>query len=79
MIIFQRNFSGKTIFSGRFEKENMVFRELEKVIFANQIWKNDDDQLRNNTQSYMLDRATIIKGSKFDLILVYYQFCHKKF
>ena len=25
-IIFQRNFFGKTIFSGRLEKENMVFR-----------------------------------------------------
>ena len=53
MIIFQHNLSGKTIFSGRLEKENMV-------IFANQIWKNDDDQLGNSIQSYMLDRATII-------------------
>ena len=27
-IIFQRNFFGKTIFSGRLEKENMVFRAV---------------------------------------------------
>ena len=28
-IIFQRNFFGKTIFSGRLEKENMVFRAVK--------------------------------------------------
>ena len=28
-IIFQSNFLGKTIFSGRLEKENMVFRAVQ--------------------------------------------------
>ena len=32
-IIFQCNFSGKTIFSGRLEKENMVFRAVKDEDF----------------------------------------------
>ena len=31
--MFQRNFFGKTIFSGRPEKENMVFRAVDVVDF----------------------------------------------
>ena len=33
-IIFQRDFFRKTIFSGRLEKENMVFRALFKILFS---------------------------------------------
>ena len=33
-IIFQRIFFGKTIFSGRLEKENMAFRAVRKVKFC---------------------------------------------
>ena len=33
-IIFQRNFFGKTIFSGRLEKEYMVFRAVSMLNYT---------------------------------------------
>ena len=38
-IIFQRNFFGKTIFSGRLEKENMVFHAVYFVKKINYFFK----------------------------------------
>ena len=38
-IIFQRDFFGKTIFSGRLEKENMVFRAVLLIVLADHLLK----------------------------------------
>ena len=46
---------------------------MQKVLYTTQNIVNDDDQLRNNINGYMVDRAKIISEAlETDLILAYY-------